>query len=223
MRRFLPLLIIFSLVMPACSGTGPAELEVRLPVASSSATSMPSLLQSPVVPDTPTSTSVAEPDVLFTTTPAISLTATPTLTPTLTTSSNLTTDGISTQPPQLSTPMPKKPLFLNEKRSETRTARRAAEGASPPADVICHYFTRASCFEETIHKYEPPYSKTHYFTNSLPAQAQFFSCGCVVVLAFSGADQPATLRVNLFHPGQWFQLTLPGMDRPDPGCGDPGP
>lgn len=122
MRRFLPLLIIFSLVMPACSGTSPAELEVRLPVASSTATSIPSLLQSPVVPDTPTSTSVAELDVPFTTTPAISLTATPTLTPTLTltTSSNLTTDGISTQPPQLSTPMPKKPLFLKRDKDRNK-------------------------------------------------------------------------------------------------------
>jgi hypothetical protein len=112
MRRLLPLFIIVSLVMPACSEANPVEPAVQLPIASPTATATPSLFQSPVVSDTPTPTSVTELDTSFAITPTESLTVTPTLTPTLTTSSISTRTAPPTRPLLLSTLPPEKPLNL---------------------------------------------------------------------------------------------------------------
>jgi hypothetical protein len=113
MRRVLPLLLIFSLVMPACSGSAPAKSEAQPPLASLAATATAPLFESPVVADTPTPTLVDELVFSLTITPTLSLAATPTLTPTLTTSPNQITTGLATQPPLMPTQAPEKSRSIN--------------------------------------------------------------------------------------------------------------
>lgn len=116
MRRFLSLLIFFSLAMPACSGGTPTEPQVQLTVAKSMATTPLPIFQQPAVSATSTPTPVVELDSSFQVTVTVTLTATPTLTPTLTTGAILTPTGISTQPPLLPTVAPKKSPFLKREK-----------------------------------------------------------------------------------------------------------